>query len=261
MAADQAIAALNAFITAWNSGDNTQLRATLNYPHITHTPNGLVIANTPEEFANDFAQLRSQGWARSTFDDFKVRQSSANKVNVEVLYSRYNAAGEVYSRGYVYYVVTNQNEHWGMQYRAPGAMPAALISQAESQARQDAERAVQRFFSAFNNADNVALLEVNHVPQLMLNNTTATYADNVASGIVSVNFTAMREREKWHRSEIENLQAVNVTPTQMIFELEFHRFRADGERYRSVPAVWVLRKIDDKWGIEFRSLMPATLDR
>ena len=66
--------------------------------------------------------MKQQGWARSTFDKITPRQSSDHKVNFEVEYSRLNAAGEVISSGYVFYVVTNDEGHWGMQYRAPGQL-------------------------------------------------------------------------------------------------------------------------------------------
>jgi hypothetical protein len=261
MASEEAIAALNRFLAAWNNADIVQLRKELHYPHITHTPRGLVIANTPEEFSTDFDELKAQGWARSSFDKFTSRQSSSNKVHVEVLYSRYNAAGETYDRGYVYYVVTKQDGKWAMQYRAPGAIQDETLPEPERQAAQEAVRTVGRFFSAFNAADNPLLLDVNHVPQLMLNDTTSIYADSAESGIVTVDFPALRERENWHRSDIDYLQVINATLNHVVIELAFNRYHPDGEKYRTVPAVWVLSRKANRWGIEFRSLMAPSFSR
>ena len=51
--AQQARTALEGFLVAWNSGSIANVRQVLNYPHITHSPSGLIIAETPEQAAKD----------------------------------------------------------------------------------------------------------------------------------------------------------------------------------------------------------------
>ncbi len=254
----EARAALESFLEAWNTADNDAIRDTLNYPHITHGPLRFFVANEPAQFETDFDVLRQQGWASSRFDTITPRQSSPEKVNFEVEYSRLNAAGDVISRGYVFYVVTRQDGHWGMQYRVPGQLQADSIDEPLVAVQREAIAMVDRFFVAFNSADNAALLEVNHVPQVMLSAGQYILAEDVGSPIVSMNFERMRERENWHSSELGDLEIVHVTPTQVIVELSFERFDPNGFHYLTGPAVWVLSKRNGKWGVEFRSLMSPT---
>ena len=249
--------ALQQFMQAWNSADNSLIQATVNYPHVTHAPVGLIIANQAEEFVTDFEVLKGQGWASSRFDKIITRQSSAEKVNFEVEYSRLNTAGEVYSRGYVFYVVTLQDGHWGMQYRAPGELSVNVESPEQRLAREQVLTVIDEFFLAFNAADNTALLKTNHVPQLMLNAGRFIYAESIQSPIVNMNFDSMRERENWNNSTLADFQILNVTPRQVIVELSFERFNPVGEKYLTGPAVWVLSQREDRWGVEFRSLMPS----
>lgn len=249
--------ALERFLEAWNSADNSALQKTVNYPHVTHAPFGLIIANEPEQFTTDFDELKKKGWARSSFDKITPRQFSDQKVNFEVEYSRLNTGGEVISRGYVFYVVTKDEGHWGMQYRAPGRLSAASADTAIAAARQDAIALVDEFFMAFNAADNEALLKVNHVPQLMLNAARFMLAKDTTSPPVLMNFERMRERENWHSSELGDFEVLNVSENQAIVELSFERFNPNGEHYLSGPAVWVLTKREGSWGVEFRSLMPS----
>jgi hypothetical protein len=252
----EARAALDRFLEAWNSADNNIIRKTVNYPYITHAPFGMVIANEPEQFNTDFDGLKKQGWARSTFDKITPGQSSDQKVNFEVEYSRLNAAGEMISRGYMFYVVTNNEGRWGMQYRAPGQLSPEPDGAVLIDARQAAIALVDEFFVAFNAADNAALLKVSHVPQIMLSAGQFILAEDIASPIVTMNFERMRERENWHSSELGYFEVVNVSENQVIVELSFERFNPNAEHYLTGPAVWVLNRREGRWGVEFRSLMP-----
>ena len=254
----EARAALDRFLEAWNLADNNIIRKTVNYPYITHAPFGMVIANEPEQFNTDFDGLKKQGWAGSTFDKITPGQSSDQKVNFEVEYSRLNAAGEMISRGYMFYVVTNNEGHWGMQYRAPGQLSPESDEAVLVDARQAAIALVDEFFVAFNAADNAALLKVNHVPQIMLSAGKFILAQDIASPIVTMNFKRMRERENWHSSELGDFEVVNVSENQVIIELRFERFNPNAEHYLTGPAVWVLNRREGSWGVEFRSLMPPT---
>ena len=254
----EARAALDRFLEAWNSADNNIIRKTVNYPYITHAPFGMVIANEPEQFNTDFDGLKKQGWARSTFDKITPGQSSDQKVNFEVEYSRLNAAGEMISRGYMFYVVTNNEGRWGMQYRAPGQLSPEPDEAVLIDARQAAIALIDEFFVAFNAADNAALLKVSHVPQIMLSAGQFILAEDIASPIVTMNFERMRERENWHNSELGYFEVVNVSENQVIVELSFERFNPNAEHYLTGPAVWVLNRREGSWGVEFRSLMPPT---
>ena len=252
----EARTALERFLEAWNSADNNIIQKTVNYPFITHAPFGMVVANEPEQFTTNFDELKKQGWARSTFDKITVGQSSDQKVNFEVEYSRLNAAGEVINRGYMFYVVTNNEGRWGMQYRARGQLSPEPDEAVLIDARQAAIALVDEFFVAFNAADNAALLKVNHVPQIMLSAGKFILAQDIASPIVTMNFKRMRERENWHSSELGDFEVVNVSENQVIIELRFERFNPNAGHYLTGPAVWVLNRREGSWGLEFRSLMP-----
>ena len=252
----EARAALDRFLEAWNSADNNIIRKTVNYPYITHAPFGMVIANEPEQFNTDFDGLKKQGWAGSTFDKITPGQSSDQKVNFEVEYSRLNATGEVISRGYMFYVVTNNEGRWGMQYRAPGQLSPEPDEAVLIDARQAAIALVDEFFVAFNAADNAALLKVSHVPQIMLSAGQFILAEDIASPVVTMNFERMREKENWHSSELGYFEVVNVSENQVIVELSFERFNPNAEHYLTGPAVWVLNRREGQWSVEFRSLMP-----
>ncbi|PCH61957.1 MAG: hypothetical protein COC19_03685 [SAR86 cluster bacterium] len=249
-------AALDAFLEDWNRSDLQAIQEHLSFPHITHGPGQLIIAEEEGLFVQDFEALRAQGWRRSTFDSFQVLQASENKVNFLVDFKRYGSNDEILSQAQVFYVVTKQDDGWGMQYRSGGPHADDIAEGIRDRAIQEATSAIYAFFDAFNEADNTALFEVNHVPQVMLNTGLFLHAVNRESLPVTVNFDGLRARESWGFSIAEDLEIIHAMPGNVIFQLEFERFNSAGSKYRRVPALWVLTQINGKWGVQFRSLMP-----
>lgn len=257
-AIQNAKSALENFLEDWNRSDLDAIQKHLSFPHVTHGQGRLIVAQQEGDFAQDFGMLRRQGWRRSSFDSLLPLQASESKVNFLVDFTRYGADNEIISSGQVFYVVTKQHDGWGMHYRSGGPPERAITEGARDTAIQEATIAIYKFFEAFNSADNNALLNYNHVPQAMLN-TRFLHATNNETPPVRMNFDAMRESELWSYSILEDLEVVHVMNNKVIFQLEFERFNSSGNKYSRVPAVWVLTKINDKWGVQYRSLMPAII--
>lgn len=248
--------ALENFLEDWNRSDLDAIQKHLSFPHVTHGQGRLIVAQQEGDFAQDFGVLRRQGWRRSSFDSLLPLQVSESKVNFLVDFTRYGADNEIISIGQVFYVVTKQADGWGMHYRSGGPPERSIMEGARDSAIQEATIAIYNFFEAFNSADNNALLDYNHVPQAMLN-TRFLHAINNETPPVRMNFDGMRENELWSYSILEDLEVVHAMDNKVIFQLEFERFNSLGNKYSQVPAVWVLTKINEKWGVQYRSLMPA----
>ena len=246
---------LEAFLEDWNREDNEAIREHLSFPHISHGAGNLVIANTPQEFYQDFDLLRSQGWRRSTFDNYTLLQETESKINFLVDFRRYDANDEVMASSQVFYVMTLQDGRWGMQYRSGGPRPEQFEAGQLESAEQQATAALREFFSAFNAADNEALFAVNHVPQVILFELNFLHGENRGAAPVTINFDRLRNAEDWGNSEAENITPVHVMPNKVVFEFQFSRYNSNGVRYRTVPALWVITRKEEKWGVEFRSLM------
>ena len=258
--ATQAQQELEAFLEDWNRADNEALLEHLSFPHVTHSAGNLIVVDAPEEFFQDFDLLRSRGWRRSTFDRFEVLQVSDDKVNLLVDFRRYDEADEVISDSQVFYVMTRQEDGWGMQYRSGGPRPEQLTPEQLDAAEQQATAILHQFFAAFNAADNEALFAANHVPQAVLFGQNFLYGADRAAAPASVNFDRLRQTENWSRSEAANITPVHIMPNKVVFEFEFSRYNTSNERYRTVPAVWVITRIAEKWGVEFRSLMTPSFN-
>ncbi len=256
--------ALEAFMTAWNTGDDANLRRVLHFPFVSVAGGGaLVIDRRPEDFSQGFDQMRaSQGWSRSSFDyeSYTVVKSSPDKVHAEIDFSRYGADGAAYMTSRTFYVLTRQDDRWGIQLRTRAASPADLGPDERAEIVSDARQAVLDFFTAWNTGDVAGTLGTLNHPHLFMTPRGFTVAETADDG-PHPDFDRMRQRENWHMTTIDALEASIVTRDKVHFELPtFTRWHPDGMPYLTVPALWIVTRAGDHWGIQVRSLMAATLD-
>ncbi len=256
--------ALHAFMTEWNSADDARLRGVLHFPFVSVAGGGaLTIDSRPEDFSQGFDQLRArEGWTRSSFDggSYTVVASSPNKVHAEIDFSRYGAGGTPYMSSRVFYILTRQDDHWGVQLRTRAASPADLGVDERAEIVSGARQAVLNFFTAFNRGDaEGSIRTLNHPHLFMTADGGFSVAEDADDG-PRPNFDRMRRRENWHMSTIDALEASVVTRDKVHFQLTFTRWHPDGTRYWTVPALWIVTRAGEHWGIQVRSLMSATLD-
>lgn len=251
----EAIAALNDFLNDWNRSDLQAIQQHLSFPHLTHGPGVLIVAQEEGEFVQDFNALKAAGWQRSSFDHFEVIQASDDIVHVLVDFARYRENDELLSHGQVFYVVTRQEDGWGMQYRTGGPHAEDLSEGIRDRAILEATSTVYKFFDAFNSANNDSLSAVNHAPQIVLSNGRHIFAESSEEVPVRVNFAVLRSAQNWAFSTIESLSVIHAAPNKVLFDIEFERYNAEGDKYLSTKAMWALTLVDGIWGVEFRSLM------
>ncbi|HZU78111.1 MAG TPA: hypothetical protein VFA70_15190 [Dehalococcoidia bacterium] len=124
---EAARAALAAYLAAWNSADVAAWRETMNYPHIGLGPRGEVrIEQTAADVLDPFPGIRQhEGWHTSTQEEFTVIGSSPTKVHCQVITKRFHADGTPYARFLSFYILTEQNGHWGVQFSSGLPAPPA----------------------------------------------------------------------------------------------------------------------------------------
>ncbi len=255
--------ALDAFLTEWNTADDANLRQALHFPFVSVPGGGaLVIDSRPEDFLQGFDQMQAgEGWHRSSFDfdSYTVVKSSPDKVHAEIGFSRYRADGTRYLSSRVFYILTKRDDRWGVQLRTGAASPADLDTDERAEIVSRARQAVLDFFTAFNAGDADGTLETLNYPHIFMTAGRFAVAEDAGDG-PRPNFDQMRQRENWHMSTIDALNASIVTRNKVHMELTFTRWHPNGTRYWTVPALWIVTRAGEHWGIQVRSLMPATFD-
>ena len=119
---EKAVLAATAYMDAFNEGNAEKMSACINYPHARVGVNGQLVVSenaesqTPPGFFEQFRKV--YGWNHSCWDSREVIQSIDNKVHLMVTFSRYRADGSKIGTFPSIWVMTRQDNHWGIKMRS-----------------------------------------------------------------------------------------------------------------------------------------------
>jgi len=114
------IEAVDAFLRTFNSRDVVAWAGSLNFPHVRPSPMGKITPFESEEHyiaAFNYDHILASGWDHSEWDYRKVIHTSAQKIHVAGQWTRYTATGERLLSTPIVYIVTQQDDKWGIQSR------------------------------------------------------------------------------------------------------------------------------------------------
>ena len=119
----EAMAALDAFMLAFNARDPEAWAGSLNYPHVRFASGSVTVWGSAEEFAENarsrsFVALPRSGWDHSHWLTREVTLASENKVHLSTTFQRFNSANEIIGTYSSLYIVTNIDGYWGTQARS-----------------------------------------------------------------------------------------------------------------------------------------------
>jgi len=119
---EKAVEAAIAYMTAFNEYNAERIGGCINLPHARVGANGELVVSEKaafevspsfyEEFSKRF------GWNHSCWDSREVIQSSDNKVHLLLTFSRYRADGSKIGTFPSIWVMTKQDNRWGIKMRS-----------------------------------------------------------------------------------------------------------------------------------------------
>lgn len=251
----EALDAVETFITGWNSRNPATFAATLNYPHVRPAAQGggRVFANAEEyAAATSFDQALASGWSYSRFDSKRVVHLEGNKAHVAGQYSRYREDDSVIWTNQVTYVVTEVDGSIGIQARfAAGFVPAS------EEERKEAEWAgievVKAFLVAFNARDKQAWAATLNYPHVRLAGQRVRVSETPEEFIEAFDFSRFADRLGWHHSLWHSVEAVQVSSTGVNVALTVTRYEPDGDPIHSFKTLYLVTLQDGHWGIRART--------
>lgn len=123
-----------------------------------------------------------------------------------------------------------------------------------------ARTVVDEFFVAFNAADNQRLGQLLNYPHVFLLG-EGTLRTALLPEDAHTDFESLRTTQGWVRSSIQEIETLSVAPNAVIFRLTFQRHDKTGKAYWTTPAIWIVTRHDDHWGIQVRSLHLRDTDK
>ena len=249
----EALVALDRYLETWNSRNGTIWATSLHFPHVRPGPGAFEMTRTPGEYAKgvDFEQTLKTGWHHSEWVAREVVQVGADKVHATGTWRRYTAEDKPLAGSDITYIITRQDNHWGVQARFAAGV-TGLEDAARSTNSAAALKAVTAFFDAYNSHDLTRLENVIHYPHV-----------RVADGSVEISRTAADFRSgpepgrqrTWFQTRLDSSTVVQVTATGANIVVALSRLGRDGRVLSTDEGVFLAVVREGVWKIQARSTM------
>jgi hypothetical protein len=133
------------------------------------------------------------------------------------------------------------------------ALCAAVASAADGDPETEARTAMDRFMTAFNARDIEAWADSLVYPHVRIASGRVVVYPDRAAFVADEPFAALTASEGWHHSAWQDLEVVQSSADKVHVAVVFARFHANGEKYAEFPSLYVVERVDGRWGIRARS--------
>ena len=133
-------------------------------------------------------------------------------------------------------------------------MSETISDQSKNQAAIDAGMAVlDDFMQALNASDEAGVNRSFNFPHVRFTGggDVKIFAEPGDYGLSY--FRERTEADGWQRSDWDRREVVHAGPDKVHFDTQFSRYRADGTVIGSYTSLYVVTRLDGKWGIQARS--------
>ena len=133
------------------------------------------------------------------------------------------------------------------------ALLAAAQSRADDVANAEALKVMDSFMAAFNKRDQAAWADTLLFPHVRFaSGKVAIYPDRDAF-IAGNQIDKLIDKEGWDHSAWDSMQVVQSSPDKVHITVAFSRYHKDGTKYASYPSLYIVERVDGRWGIRARS--------
>jgi hypothetical protein len=113
-----AMRCLDDFMAAFNARDVAAFEATFNFPSVRLASNTLTVIEQGHHQPSMFQTGPLAEWSHSAWERREVIHAGPDKVHFDTRFTRYRANGAVIGGFDSIYVVTLENDHWGVKARS-----------------------------------------------------------------------------------------------------------------------------------------------
>lgn len=118
---------------------------------------------------------------------------------------------------------------------------------------QAARAVMSAFLDAFNARDEARWADTLQFPHVRLASQTVTVYPTREDFLAAMDLDAFARDNAWHHSTWDQMRAIQVSADKVHIAVLFSRFRADGTHISSFESLYVVEKVDGRWGIRARS--------
>ena len=116
-----------------------------------------------------------------------------------------------------------------------------------------ARQVLDDFLDAFNARDEAAWADSLHFPHVRLASQTVIVYQDRDEFIDAMDMDAFARNLGWSRSTWDAVQVVQTGDDKVHFAVEFSRYNTAGEVFQTFDSLYIVERIDGRWGVRARS--------
>ncbi len=118
-----------------------------------------------------------------------------------------------------------------------------------------AKASLERWLAAANARNTEGMVANMHFPHRRLSGENDFQVWETADDFRADNEirTAARNSQGWGHSVANSVEVVQAGAGKVHLAINYSRCRADGTEYYSFPSLWIFTRMDERWGVQFRS--------
>jgi hypothetical protein len=115
-----ALKVLDEYMLAFNASDTAAVRASMHFPHVRLASGTVTVFQKPEDFSLERFErsMAGSGWHHSRWGQRRIIHAGAEKVHVDVRFSRLRADATLIGSYRSIYIVVKLSGRWGIQARS-----------------------------------------------------------------------------------------------------------------------------------------------
>lgn len=123
----------------------------------------------------------------------------------------------------------------------------------EAEAIAAARIVMDRFITTFNSRDAAAWADTLLYPHVRFASGGVSVVETREAFVAATDLEAFAEANNWDHSAWDSIEVIQAGPDKVHFKVRFDRFNPEGEKYVSFDSLYILQKVDGRWGIRARS--------
>ncbi len=118
---------------------------------------------------------------------------------------------------------------------------------------RQARMVMDQFMDAFNARQAAAWADTLLFPHVRIAGGDVVVHRDRAEFISRTDFAAFAQQHNWQHSAWDNVEVMQAGPDKVHFRVVFSRFGPQGERNATYRSLYVLQRVNGRWGIRARS--------
>ena len=123
----------------------------------------------------------------------------------------------------------------------------------EENSEQIGKEVIINYINAFNNRDYIAMADLFNFPHIrfaiekvgVISREEYLKSQNKVSELL--------HEEGWDHTQIKKIETIQNGPSKSHYKIHFIRYDKNNKIIHDFATLWIVTKLDDHWGIQFRS--------